>query len=146
MKTRAIAVITDHVDEYLTVERGSEEWDSMWINLSRLPCNEELEPLEEALTYGDNEDGYGEAWQYMCSFHAPRNTLKNRTTKGVWDMVYVHEFRHRCHPILEQRVCVHIQASDAFAQAMDDKYYGVDRKAIEEKVRKEMEEDDNERV
>jgi hypothetical protein len=111
MKTRAVGVRTEQVTEYLFVEQDSKEWDSMWNELSKLPCNEELEPLEDAACYGDNEDGYGEAWQYMCSFYAPKQSLKD-----VW--VWVHEFRHRCHPLLDCRVTVHLQASNAFAKAM----------------------------
>jgi len=126
MKSKAVDVMTDKVTEYMFIDENSEEWESMWQELSRLPCNKKLQPIEESCVYGldmqrqEEEEGFGEAWQYMCSFYAPLNTIKNAIDCG-WQCVYVHEFRHRHHPTLEKRVTVHLQASDAFTKAVDEK-------------------------
>lgn len=77
------------------VRQGSREWASMWNKLAKEPINKGLEEPTVAF-----EPEWGEAWQYMGSHKAGRT--------------WWHEFRHRLHPVANERVYVRIKANKSF--------------------------------
>lgn len=79
--------------ELIIVQKDSPEWEYMWSWLENHPVNKDIEEPRVALHEG-------EAWQYMGSF-------KNK------DKV-VHEFRHRKHPVTNNRYTASVSGSDDF--------------------------------
>lgn len=84
----------EYVEEprYFTVDRDFREFDRMWEELAKDPLNIGLAVPAEAYNEECNE-----AWQYM-------GTVLQQG--GRW----VHQFRHRCHPITQQRELRNIEA------------------------------------
>jgi hypothetical protein len=75
-------------------ERDSPEWDSMWAWLGRHPINQ---GIDEPTVAPDPE--WGECWQYMG-------------TEETWsDGRWFHCFRHRHHPVRQERVYLRCPAS-----------------------------------
>ena len=69
--------------EMVLFKQGSNEWNWMWEQLAAHPINKGLsEP-----TVAENN---GQTWQYMGSFSNPMGLI-------------IHEFRHRMHPIDNER-------------------------------------------
>jgi hypothetical protein len=71
------------MSEMRFIERGSEEWERMWSLV------DDGKPMLD--------DGTGEVWQYM-------GTVKRLDE-------WMHEFRHRHHPVHKERTCKLIPAS-----------------------------------
>lgn len=69
------------------VDRNSLEWETMWSALGSDPVEEH--PVS------------GECWQYMGSIY----------NEGRW----LHEFRHRDHPVTGSREYRHIPATSGFS-------------------------------
>ncbi|MBL8949974.1 MAG: hypothetical protein JNK82_04300 [Myxococcaceae bacterium] len=77
-----------------SLEEGTHEWEVAWAALSKKTGDWDREaycPLSH------------ESWQYLCSFR----------DRGRW----VHEFRHRHHPLKQRRWYVHVPASEGWAPA-----------------------------
>jgi len=79
------------IEQSAIVKRNSKEWRYMWKKLAEKDINKRCKDEPTVC-----ENGY-EIWQYMGSFKI----------KGKW----LHEFRHRWHPITEARVYFKISAS-----------------------------------
>lgn len=79
------------------VPRDDPEWDAMWGTLGRMPYNRLL--MQPTVC----EDEHGETWQYMGSY----------AHEGAW----VHEFRHRRHPVTGRREVARIPATLSFRAA-----------------------------
>jgi beta-xylosidase len=99
-----------NLDSLGFVDQDSDEWVSMWHDLSSIPCNKRLSDPATAA------DENGEVWQYMGSFEAPLNKIRKTGVEWVW----VHEFRHRNHPTIGRRT-VHLRASKNFCIEGGDK-------------------------
>jgi len=74
------------------LKRDSDEWNRAWEELAKSPFNKGLKNP----TIAHNQ---GEAWQYMGTYC---NT----------DGEYIHNFRHRCHPVLNSRLYINIPVGD----------------------------------
>jgi len=86
--------------ELALIKINSPEWNYMWDWISTHPMNEGLD--KPSIAYNE-----GEMWQYMGSFKQ-KNQL-------------VHSFRHRQHPMHNQRVDLHLKASDDFTEEQIEK-------------------------
>ncbi len=82
----------------LIVKRESNEWNWMWDQLSKHPINENINEPTVAL----NELN-GESWQYIGSFE----------NKGE----VIHEFRHRSHPLDNEKRYYKFKASETFSDS-----------------------------
>jgi hypothetical protein len=80
-------------EERCHIKNGSPEWNKAWALIGK--------------DFTDQEQETGEVWQYMGT--------------GKHDGNWVHEFRHRCHPITKTRVYIQVLASDNF-DPDEDKY------------------------
>jgi hypothetical protein len=69
------------------------EWDYMWDWLAKHPINDNLS--DPTLAMNNNE-----AWQYMGTI-----THDNR---------FIHQLRHRCHPMTNEVKELYLKASDGF--------------------------------
>lgn len=83
--------------EMLIIKRDSPEWNWMWSQLASHPLNEGIEESTVALNTLN-----GEAWQYLGSF-------KNNNE-------VIHEFRHRSHPLDNERHYYKFRASETFSE------------------------------
>ena len=81
----------------LFVERNNPEWDYMWHQLADLPLNKGQKVPTVCLNSG-------EGWQYMGTSEEA-GQLK-------------HCFRHRCHPVGNSRVYVHIVVSPSYQSSV----------------------------
>lgn len=89
--------------EFVLIKPESKEWTHMWEWIAKHPLNDGLEEPTVAL----NEQN-GEAWQYMGSF---------RSIKGD----VISEFRHRCHPIDNERHYLKMNHENGVAESDIDK-------------------------
>lgn len=89
------------------IKRDSPEWNYMWGWLECHPCNNGLK--EPTLAMNVN----GETWHYMASYH--KGNLKEM----------VHEFRHRCHPITQDRMYLSCKASPDVTEESIEKVLSV---------------------
>ena len=80
-------------DQWFNIERDSDEWNYMWDQLAKNPINININDP----TVAEND---GESWQYMDT--------------SFYDGKLKHCFRHRCHPVEDQRVYLHIPVSKEF--------------------------------
>lgn len=92
--------------EIVFLDRGTKEWDYAWAKLAKLPLNQDnQEPMV------CHNSTYGESWQYMC-------TVETKTllsfSPGVTLPAMVHQFRHRAHPLDNQRKYVNIPVSEEY--------------------------------
>jgi len=88
----------------ILIKRDSQEWNTMWDNLSLHPINEGYE--EPSLVINE-----GEAWQYMGSFRQ--------------DNKIIHEFRHRNHPKFGRREYIKFNASPSITDEDIEKVLSV---------------------
>lgn len=78
--------------EMVLIKPESREWNYMWDWVANHPLNEGLTEPSTAIS----EDG--EVWQYMGSFR------QNNLT--------IHEFRHRYHPVTNNREYLKVKCSE----------------------------------
>lgn len=79
--------------ELVLIEPNSPEWEYMWNWLAAHPMNEGLENPSEAM---NNNEG----WKYMGSFKKGERVI--------------HEFKHKNHPLNNQRKKLSVAASELF--------------------------------
>lgn len=87
--------------EYVLIKPDSNEWSHMWEWIAKHPLNDGINEPTVALNDG-------EAWQYMGSF---------RSIKGD----VISEFRHRCHPIDNERHYLKMNHENGVAESDIDK-------------------------
>lgn len=90
--------------DFILIKPDTKEWEYMWNWLAVHPLNEGLEEPTVA-TY------QSESWQYVGSYRD-----KNRL---------IHEFRHRIHPVKQERVLLAVKASDDFTEDQIMKSYKI---------------------
>ena len=81
--------------DLILIEPNSPEWDFMWKWLEDHPINKDI--TEPTLAVNN-----GEAWQYMGSFMQGERVI--------------HQFRHRNHPVTNDRKDLSVNASEAFTK------------------------------
>ena len=86
----------------ILIKIDSPEWDFMWNWLENHPLNKGLENPTSATNDGEN-------WRYMGSFKQGERVI--------------HEFRHRNHPVTNQRQDVKVEASKELTQEQIQKEY-----------------------
>lgn len=86
--------------ELVFVKQDSTEWNYIWDFVANHPINEGLEEPRLALNNG-------EAWQYMGSFKQNDKLI--------------HEFRHRQHPLTNDRYYIRFNGSENFSDDQIDK-------------------------
>lgn len=79
----------------ILIKRDSKEWNLMWEWLAQHPINDGLSEPSIAM----NEVN-GECWQYMGSYRGKGNSA-------------VHTFRHRSHPLDNERKNLSMNSTDA---------------------------------
>lgn len=84
----------------LLIQQDSPEWEFMWNWLAIHPINENIAEPSVAVNSLN-----GEAWQYMGSYRQ--------------DTRVVHEFRHRSHPLDNDRKHLVCNASDLINQSIE---------------------------
>ena len=61
------------------------------------------------------EDGpSGEVWQYMGTVPRERHEIIGSLSRGIIRIEWVHQFRHRMHPIQRRRVYMNIPTSNGW--------------------------------
>ena len=92
---------------FFIIKRDSREWDSAW---RRLYEREDMGiPTDDNCPYCNKQ--YNECWQYMGTIHHTCETSPNRLTRQPGEPAYWHQFRHRAHPIKNERRYYNIPAS-----------------------------------
>ncbi len=79
--------------EIVFVKRDTAVWDFMWLWLG-------LHSIDALLENPIIAENKGEVWQYMGSYRYNDKT--------------VHDFRHRLHPVTNDRYLASVNASDTF--------------------------------
>lgn len=83
----------------ILIKPDSNEWNAMWQWLAEHPLNEGLQEPMVALN-----DLNKEMWQYMGSFRSKDGRV-------------IHEFRHRSHPIDNERKYLKVNATENICDA-----------------------------